>query len=220
VASRRASEELVFSGEVSVNGATVLQPQTPVDPQRDEVRAHISELRVSCAVRVCESAGHVQTSSSSSARLCAFDGPSVGSWQQHGRPQSHLRWAWRKLIQVSTSTEQGRHAWQVRVRGKRVFSLPQRKHYFALNKPKGYLCSSSPGSADEGGAANLVTDLFSDWLRQVHSCRLTTAPPAHVARHSTPDFGSSSMAYTVERCNTSCVLWVFQATYLVSCCAG
>jgi len=55
----------------------------------------------------------------------------------------------------------------VRVRGKRVFSLPQRKHYFALNKPKGYLCSSSPGSADEGGAANLVTDLFTDWLRQV-----------------------------------------------------
>ena len=40
VASRRASEELVFAGEVSVNGATVLQPQTPVDPQRDEVRAH------------------------------------------------------------------------------------------------------------------------------------------------------------------------------------
>ena len=37
VASRRASEELVFAGEVSVNGATVLQPQTPVDPQRDEV---------------------------------------------------------------------------------------------------------------------------------------------------------------------------------------
>ena len=39
VASRRASEELVFAGEVSVNGATVLQPQTPVDPQRDEVLA-------------------------------------------------------------------------------------------------------------------------------------------------------------------------------------
>ena len=58
---------------------------------------------------------------------------------------------------------------QVRVRGKRVFSLPQRKHYFALNKPKGYLCSNSPGSADEGGAANLVTDLFADWLRQVRS---------------------------------------------------
>ena len=56
---------------------------------------------------------------------------------------------------------------QVRVRGKRVFSLPQRKHYFALNKPKGYLCSNSPGSAEEGGAANLVTDLFSEWLRQV-----------------------------------------------------
>ncbi len=55
----------------------------------------------------------------------------------------------------------------MRVRGKQIFSLPQRKHYFALNKPKGYLCSNSPGSADEGGAANLVTDLFADWLRQV-----------------------------------------------------
>ena len=64
----------------------------------------------------------------------------------------------------------------MRVRGKRVFSLPQRKHYFALNKPKGYLCSNSPGSADEGGAANLVADLFTDWLRQVplvfHATRL------------------------------------------------
>ena len=56
VASRRASEELVFAGEVSVNGATVLQPQTPVDPQRDEVRAHGGDLHF------CTFDGHLQTS--------------------------------------------------------------------------------------------------------------------------------------------------------------
>ena len=39
VASRRAAEELVVAGDVSVNGATVLVPQTLVDAQRDEVQA-------------------------------------------------------------------------------------------------------------------------------------------------------------------------------------
>ena len=53
---------------------------------------------------------------------------------------------------------------QVSVQGKKVFAAPQKKYYFALNKPKGTLCSNTPGSAAEGGAANLVTDLFGDWL--------------------------------------------------------
>jgi 16S rRNA U516 pseudouridylate synthase RsuA-like enzyme len=37
VASRRAAEDLICAGDVSVNGVTVLVPQTPVDAQRDEV---------------------------------------------------------------------------------------------------------------------------------------------------------------------------------------
>ena len=37
VASRRAAESLVCAGDVSVNGVTVVRPQTLVDAQRDEV---------------------------------------------------------------------------------------------------------------------------------------------------------------------------------------
>lgn len=37
VASRRASEELIFQGRVKVNGKTILLPQTGVDPQKDHI---------------------------------------------------------------------------------------------------------------------------------------------------------------------------------------
>eukprot|EP00850_Spirogloea_muscicola_P012840 SM000085S23190 [mRNA] locus=s85:35241:38019:+ [translate_table: standard] len=37
VASRRASEELIFGGRVTVNGAVCTVPQTPVDPLRDVI---------------------------------------------------------------------------------------------------------------------------------------------------------------------------------------
>lgn len=44
-----------------------------------------------------------------------------------------------------------------------------RKYYFALNKPKGYVCSTKleagRGGAG-GGEGRLVTDLFKDWLRE------------------------------------------------------
>lgn len=38
VASRRASDELVFSGRVSINGKVVLKPQTLVDCEKDQVK--------------------------------------------------------------------------------------------------------------------------------------------------------------------------------------
>lgn len=38
VASRRACEEIIFSGRVSVNGKTCLVPQTPVSLQTDDIR--------------------------------------------------------------------------------------------------------------------------------------------------------------------------------------
>ena len=37
VASRRASEEFIFAGRVSVNGQVALLPQTLVDPQKDNI---------------------------------------------------------------------------------------------------------------------------------------------------------------------------------------
>ena len=38
VASRRASEELIFSGRVTINGEVVTKPQTLVDPSRDQIK--------------------------------------------------------------------------------------------------------------------------------------------------------------------------------------
>lgn len=37
IASRRASEELIFKGKVKVNGEVVCTPQTMVDPQQDDI---------------------------------------------------------------------------------------------------------------------------------------------------------------------------------------
>lgn len=44
VASRRACEELIFEGKVTVNGAIILKPETHVDLEKDDVR--VEERRV------------------------------------------------------------------------------------------------------------------------------------------------------------------------------
>ncbi len=41
----------------------------------------------------------------------------------------------------------------------------QRKFYFALNKPKGYICSNKSEHEDEG-EGRLVISLFNDWLER------------------------------------------------------
>ncbi|MEN9654548.1 MAG: putative pseudouridine synthase aq [Chlamydiota bacterium] len=45
IASRRASEKLIFEGRVQVNGTTVLVPQTGVDPMVDEIRIDGSRVK-------------------------------------------------------------------------------------------------------------------------------------------------------------------------------
>jgi len=51
---------------------------------------------------------------------------------------------------------------QITVSGK---PLPKStaKYYFALNKPKGYICTSQ-GSYQEGRRQRLVVDLFQEWM--------------------------------------------------------
>lgn len=39
------------------------------------------------------------------------------------------------------------------------------KYYFALNKPKGYICSNK-AEIDSGSGSRLVLDLFSDWIKE------------------------------------------------------
>ncbi len=47
-------------------------------------------------------------------------------------------------------------------------------YYFAVNKPKGYLCANAPDPALPSG--KLVVDLFRDWIKEWKSTR----PPVGV----------------------------------------
>ena len=70
------------------------------------------------------------------------------------------------------------HALQIVVGGKPLLRNVAR-HYFAVNKPKGYLCASS-AAPDAVGARKLVVDLFTVrpsllWLQKyMHSMMFST----------------------------------------------
>lgn len=52
---------------------------------------------------------------------------------------------------------------KVEVAGKHITAQPQKKFYFAVNKPKGYACTSSAPD-NEGGSGKLVIELLRPWL--------------------------------------------------------
>ena len=52
---------------------------------------------------------------------------------------------------------------QIVVDGKLMRQRFPQKLYFALNKPKGYLCSTKAGARAESGG-KLVLDLFEEWI--------------------------------------------------------
>ena len=89
VASRRAAEDLIFAGNVKLNGQVVTAPQTLAHPQQDKVRIR--------------------------ERHCS------ATWLA----------AWH-----CTSCNHDVATLQIEVRGKVVTAQPQRKFYFAVNKPK------------------------------------------------------------------------------------
>ena len=45
VSSRRGSEDIIFSGDVSVNGEIALLPQTMVDPSKDDIRVNGKKIK-------------------------------------------------------------------------------------------------------------------------------------------------------------------------------
>lgn len=107
VASRRAAEELIFAGDVKLNGKVVTVPQTLAHPQQDKVSTGpLVTARMPSA-----------TASAGERCLCT----AVGC-----RPRSVVC------------------ALQIEVKGKVVTAQPQRKFYFAVNKPKASLDSLFP----------------------------------------------------------------------------
>lgn len=75
VASRRASEELIRTGRVSVNGKIVLEQGTKVDPQRDRVYADGQRVELSAPVWVMlnKPKGYVTTRDDPSGRRTVYD---------------------------------------------------------------------------------------------------------------------------------------------------
>ena len=65
-------------------------------------------------------------------------------------------------LSPSSSNDLPRSFVQITVNG-RPLPNSTKKYYFALNKPKGYLCSNT-GSRMEGDQQKLVVDLFRSWL--------------------------------------------------------
>lgn len=105
VASRRAAEELIFSGKVKVNGKLVKLPQTPVHESQDKI---------------------------------TVDGKQVLTRQSAQR------------------------------------------FYFALNKPKGYICSTTAEEREDGSAPRLLLSLFDSWLAKTwrpQHANLNLQPP-------------------------------------------
>lgn len=76
VASRRASEELILAGRVSVNGEAVCELGTKVDPARDSVAVDGAAVSLPCngaTVMLNKPAGYVTTMSDPQGRLCVAD---------------------------------------------------------------------------------------------------------------------------------------------------
>lgn len=57
---------------------------------------------------------------------------------------------------------------QITIDGKAIRAQRAAKVYFALHKPKGYICSNAP-SANAQHTPRLAVDLLSDWVQQQHS---------------------------------------------------
>lgn len=55
---------------------------------------------------------------------------------------------------------------QISLDGKVISQQHPKQLYFALNKPKGYICSNT-ASKHEQQTPRLVVDLFSDWLKRL-----------------------------------------------------
>ena len=117
VASRRAAEQLIFKGCVTVNGKPALLPQTTVDPRTDQARTLCVHT---CTLSLLVADRHICT--------------------------------------------------QISVNGQRL-AQPGERYVFALNKPKGYLCSSVRPAEGELAPSRLVVDLFQvGMLARLYSC--------------------------------------------------
>ncbi|KXZ55145.1 hypothetical protein GPECTOR_3g295 [Gonium pectorale] len=135
VASRRACEGLIAEGRVRVNGRVVSEQGTTVDPSRDKVEV----LRP-------------QPEQGAQAAAASGKGRGPQQRQRDGKPGP-------EAAAAGASSTAAKDVW--RVVPVTAFQDPEGLYYFAVNKPKGYICTSA-----DTESRKLAVDLLSPWLDQ------------------------------------------------------
>ncbi|GLC68305.1 hypothetical protein PLESTF_000675000 [Pleodorina starrii] len=145
VASRRACEELIAEGRVRVNGKVVSEQGTTIDPSAD--RVEVLQQRPPADGGPAAAAAATATTKAPSASKSAGTKESAATdkrgKQQQQQKQAGGKPGW-KVVPVS------------------FFQEADSLYYFAVNKPKGYICSSS----DVSGRGKLAVDLLGPWMEQ------------------------------------------------------
>ncbi|PNW86738.1 hypothetical protein CHLRE_02g095121v5 [Chlamydomonas reinhardtii] len=154
VASRRACEGLIADGRVRVNGNLVKEQGTTVDPARDKVEvfrspdAAVAPATDGAAAAAAKTAGAKAAATATAAAAAKAAGKPAG-----GKAAAAAGGA---VTAASASGVAGHWA----VVPVRQFQDSESLYYFAVNKPKGYICTNS----DPDGRAKLAVDLLAPWL--------------------------------------------------------
>ncbi|GFR51956.1 hypothetical protein Agub_g14478 [Astrephomene gubernaculifera] len=158
VASRRACEALIAEGRVRVNGQLITEQGTTVDPLRDRVEVRQpSQPRQGSGQ---EAAAGGRAKGAAAARDAKQQGQRAGSG---GKRQTGVgAAAGAGAAAAAAKEEEGKEEEVWKGVSIRRYQEPDSLCYFAVNKPKGYICSS----ADVGGRGKLAIELLQPWLAQ------------------------------------------------------
>ncbi|KAG2427628.1 hypothetical protein HXX76_012279 [Chlamydomonas incerta] len=146
VASRRACEVLIGEGRVRVNGRLVQEQGTTVDPARDKVEV----FRSPEAAVTQTTDGAAAAAGPAAAAAAAAKGAAAAAAKPGGKAAGGA------VTSASAAGLAGHWA----VVPVRQFQDSESLFYFAVNKPKGYICTNS----DPDGRAKLAVDLLEPWL--------------------------------------------------------
>ena len=164
VASRRGADDLIFEGKVRVNGAVVTEPGRQVDLRKDKVWGSSRASGVGVGAVVEQQAARQAAACCACIRRCCVSRQPrclvCPAAPRTSLPASSAPSSPRAV----QPPPRARPPAQVSVNGREISAAAaQRKFYFALNKPKGFVCSNK-SEHEDGGEGRLVVSLFDDWI--------------------------------------------------------
>lgn len=180
LASRRAALDLVATGRVTVNGERVSSPATRVVPFPSLLNS---------------------SSSPSSLAGAAAGGGGNGNDNKNSSNNNGRRGGASATSRLKPDV--------VAVDGAPL-PRPAKPVYFAINKPKGYHCTSEAGAAVSSGGRRrkLVTDLLAGWLaewRRRADKRAAAAAAARGKRNAAIAAGASSSSFGGKKPSSSSI---------------